>query len=421
MKTNRAKILALVLIVAQLILLISCSVTFEDPIMTTAPTEDGTTVGGTTAQTTTGGEPSAGETTTLQNTSSNTTNSSSQPQQPNEIKNIVIIIGDGMGLEHISAGQIYTGKTFAFTTWQQTSVNTNSLNSRGSATTTTDSAASGTALATGHLTKNGYVGKDSTGADLETILDRASELNKSTGIVTTDTLYGATPAAFSAHVSDRNDYTGIITSQLSSGVTLLCGDRDQTYCVSRKSEIEAAGYAWSDTLSGTDSIMSEAKNYWQFDLPDAYLPDATEKALNYLAQDEDGFVLMIEQAHIDKYSHNNQIESMIRAMQSINNTVDKVIEWIGDRTDTAVIVTADHETGGFFVSKDAVFVSKYGPKNKEFYYTWTSSDHTNSKVGLFVYGVTVDFSKFTYYSSNQVVKNTDVYNLAYGILQKQIT
>ena len=422
MKRNKAKILALILIAAQLLLLISCVSVADEPAQTTL----GETTAATTAATTTAEKTTAvtttGETTTLQTTSvTTTTNNSSQSQQKGEIKNIVIIIGDGMGLEHIAAGQIYTGKTFAFTKWQHTSVNTNSLSSRGNAVTTTDSAAAATALATGHLTKNGYVGRDATGADLTTILDRAAELDKSTGIVTTDALYGATPAAFSAHVNNRNDYTDIITSQLSSGVDLLCGNKDDTYCVSRKREIEAAGYAWCDSLRKTDEIMSADKAYWQFTISDAALPNITAKALDYLAQDEDGFVLMVEQAHIDKYSHNNDIRSMLVAMQSLNNTVNKVLEWVGDRTDTAIIVTADHETGGLLVSTDSVLSeSYYSIGGDDFYYVWNSTGHTNSKVGLFVYGVTADFSKYDYYSSNQLVKNIDVYNLAYDILKKEV-
>ena len=113
-----------------------------------------------------------------------------------EIKNIILIIGDGMGVEHISAGEIYEGKEYDFTNWKYVSSNTNSTDSLGKMfNITTDSAAGGTALATGSLTVNYKVGKDRKGNDLYTILDYAAAQGKKTGIVTTDYITGATPAA----------------------------------------------------------------------------------------------------------------------------------------------------------------------------------------------------------------------------------
>ena len=119
------------------------------------------------------------------------------------VKNVILIIGDGMGVEHISAAQMCTGEAFCFRDWQYASVNTDSVNEDGQGSVLTDSAAAATAMATGSLTVNGYVGKDSRGVDLSTVLDEARRLGKATGIVTTDALYGATPAAFSAHSFTR--------------------------------------------------------------------------------------------------------------------------------------------------------------------------------------------------------------------------
>ena len=335
------------------------------------------------------------------------------------IKNIVLIIGDGMGLEHIAAGQLYVGKKFEFTNWQFTNVNTDSITTAGKGPVLTDSAASGTALATGKLTVNSYIGKNHLGTNLPTILDNASKLNKSTGVVTTDALHGATPAAFSGHSKDRTKSDEIATSQLSSGVNLLCGSTD-SICTSKQSAIQSAGYAYCDNFEGLDSTFSSDKAYWQLDLAgkDAtvQLCDTTVKALNYLDQDEDGFVLMVEQAHIDKYSHNNEFSGMVKSVESLNNTVEAVMAWIGDRTDTAVLITADHETGGLTVSTTEMLPMKSSIADLPIYFKWQKADHTNSKVGLFVYGVDVDFSKFEYYGAHHIIKNIDVYNLMYDIL-----
>jgi len=96
--------------------------------------------------------------------------------QKTEIKNVIIVIGDGMGLAQIEAGEIYENKNYFFKSWHNVMVNTDSIN--GNSYTLTDSAAGGTAIATGTLTKNGYVGKTPQGNDLETVLDIAKSLNK---------------------------------------------------------------------------------------------------------------------------------------------------------------------------------------------------------------------------------------------------
>ena len=336
-----------------------------------------------------------------------------------EIKNIIIIIGDGMGLEHISAGEMYVGQNFKFTDWQFVSVNTDSVYAMGAGSVLTDSAAAGTALATGKLTVNGYFGKDNTGTNVTTILDVASALNKSTGIVTTDVLYAATPAAFSAHGVDRNDSETAFVSQLASGVNLLCGKSDAE-CTSRVDEIAAAGYAYCDSFSAINTTFSANKTYWQLPVggtvPEVKLCDATLKALEYLEQDEDGFVLMVEQAYIDGYSHSNDFERTAQCVKSLNDTVDAVMSWLGDRTDTVVLVTADHETGGLTVSNEDRLAEKYVNGDKTIYYQWAATNHTNAKVGLFVYGTEVDFSKFTYYGSQHLIKNVDVYSLMAGLL-----
>ena len=118
------------------------------------------------------------------------------------IKNVIIIIGDGMGLNHVKAGELYEGKDYAFTSWHQTTVNTDSFDGEGRYTLT-DSAAGGTAIATGVVTWNGFVGVDPYGDDLPTVMDRAKELGKATAVISTDAVYGATPASFSGHSWSR--------------------------------------------------------------------------------------------------------------------------------------------------------------------------------------------------------------------------
>jgi alkaline phosphatase len=331
------------------------------------------------------------------------------------------VIGDGMGLAHINAGMLTSGKQYSFMNWQSTLSNTDSVDSNGTGAILTDSAAGGTALASGQLTVNGYVGKDHTGADVVTILDRAASLGKATGVVTTDTLFGATPGAFSAHTLSRDDSNGLFTSQLSSGINLLCGTKDPI--TSNIPLIAAAGYDYCDDPDDLEDTFAYDKVYWQLELasanPSVRLCDATVKALEYLDRDEDGFVIMVEQAHIDKYSHSNEFANMAACANSLNDTVEAILSWIGDRTDTAVLITADHETGGLSVSQSDLGGGSYKTSSgTTVYYKWTSSGHTRADVGVFVYGVKADFAALSKYGTADRIKNTNVYDLMLDILTR---
>lgn len=337
-----------------------------------------------------------------------------------EIKNIVIIIGDGMGMEHITAGQLYEEKHYGFTDWKFVAVNTDSVDTAGNSFITTDSAAGGTALATGTLTVNGYVAKDWKGRDVYTILDYAMAEGKATGVVSTDNIFGATPAAFSGHALNRGETDTIVDSQLTSGVDLLCASVS-TACTDKADAIAQNGYTLCTDYADIENAKNADKAYWQFDMAgynaSVKLEDVTSHALDFLSKDEDGFVMMIEQAHIDKYSHSNDIEGAVKSMASLNNTVETVLEWIGDRKDTAILITADHETGGLTVStKNQTLADLTTVNGNKMYYAWEHGNHTDSKVALFVYGINPDYSQFDYYKSKHLIKNINVYGVMRNLL-----
>ena len=340
-----------------------------------------------------------------------------------QIKNLIIIIGDGMGLAHINAGQIAEGTEYEFTTWQNSVCNTNSINS-ASQEVLTDSAASATALATGVSTINSYLGVDKNNREVETILDLATLYGKSTGIVTTDYLYGATPAGFSAHTNDRNNSERITLTQIDSDVNYLCGLRnDNFYTRYYKNKMADNDIYYTTDLSDEEGIFGSEKVFLPVNLENGAsdavdLKYASAMAIDFLSQNENGFVLMIEQAYIDKYSHNNDLDNMLNRMKSLNETVEMVTEWASDRDDTAIIVTADHECGGFYSSTEDLYDSSYEASgNNDLYYDWTSKDHTQSQVGIFVYGVDVDFAEISKYNIASKIRNTDVFVLMCDILK----
>lgn len=343
-------------------------------------------------------------------------------ESDSKIKNLIIVIGDGMGLAHIEAGQIAEGKSYDFTSWQNSVCNTNSIDSSNNEVLT-DSAASATALATGTSTKNGYLGKDKNSRDLDTILDIAACYGKSTGIVTTDYLYGATPAGFSAHCADRNNSDSITLSQIDSDVNYMCGLRNDSFYKKYYTDKMAKNDIFYATdLSDTSSILESEKVFLPIDLENGKqnsvdLKHASAMAIDFLSRNEDGFVLMIEQAYIDKESHSNDIKDMLYRMKSLNDTVEFVTDWASGRDDTAIIVTADHECGGLFSSVEDKYDSSHEGDDSLLYYDWTSTDHTKSMVGIFVNGVEVDFAEISMYNTDEKIRNTDVFLLMCDILK----
>ena len=366
-------------------------------------------------------------------TTSPTTEATTAPTEPprlsmvesaNPIKNIILIIGDGMGLEHIKAGQLYDGKEYAFTQWQSVPINTAPLTYAGKLSTeATDSAASATAMATGHLTVNNYLGMLTDGTELQTILDIAGSMGKATGIVTTDSLLGATPSGFSAHSRSRSADSVIMSTQIDSGVNLLCGTLDSA-CTAMAQQIREKGYAYCQDYGQLSDTFGADKVYWQLPMAgtgaEVDLADVSIDALNYLDQDADGFVIMIEQAHIDKYSHNHEFLGATQCVSNLNHTVEAVMNWLGDRTDTAVLITADHETGGLQVSDQPEYpnpeVVTVNGESKTLYYVFTAGAHTPANVALFVHGITADFTKSELYQED-VLKNTGIFYLMLDILE----
>ena len=338
------------------------------------------------------------------------------------IKNIILIIGDGMGEDQIRAGELSSGKTYAFRDWDHTYSNTNSLRlATGLPEQTTDSAAGGTALATGYLTNNDRVGVDPNDVELKTILDWAKEYGKDTGVLTTDVMNGATPGAFSGHTNNRHDKNAILRSQLTSGVDLLCGNANDE-AKALKSEIIASGYTYCTDLTQAAASMDQDMVYWLLNLERTSssaleLETVVPYALNYLDQNENGFVIMIEQAFIDKYCHNWDMEGTEHYANSLNNTVDVVMDWIGDRNDTAVIITADHETGGLSVGAEGEYENSYtSASGNTFSYQYTTESHSAALVHVYWYGFTMDLTPYYLDKAKTTIKNITIFDMMMNLL-----
>ena len=324
-----------------------------------------------------------------------------------EFKNVIVVIGDGMGENHILNAIDYFGlKTPAFLTDQNGYVITDSLDGL------TDSAAGGTALATGTKVHNGNIAQLD-GVDLKQITTYAQEARMKTGVITTDTLSGATPSAFSAHSSSRGDTSTIITSQVESGINLLLGGEDNAY-YTRASWFTAKGYAFARSK---EQLVDKKKNeklmgclhnissqYIAGNEEDYQLKSMTQFAIEYLENDY-GFFLMIESAYIDKYSEKNEYHNAMAEMRSLIDTIEYLYNYASNG-ETAIFITADHETGGLQRETDKTKMSDD---------LYTTGGHTSTNVPLFVKNYSLDVTKFGY-AIGETPQNTIVFEACKSII-----
>ncbi len=314
------------------------------------------------------------------------------PSEGHGVKNLIYMIGDGMGLAHVS--MLMTEADSVPTAFDRACnvalVKTRSANNR-----VTDSAAAGTALATGHKTDNGVLGQSPGGEPFVSIIERAVRAGRPTGEVTTCCLQHATPAAFYAHVADRDDYAAISSWLVRSGVELLFGGGADLLTAVQLDSLRAAGYAVVHTLDEAERLAPGrvAGLFAGEHLPAAdagrgdYLPRAAGLALELLGGDgrrsDDGFVLMVEGSQIDWAGHDNRPQTLLAELRDFERAVAVAMDFADTHPGTLVVVTADHETGGLTLpSNDADFRrSESGLR-----YAFSTDGHTGTLVPLYLYG-----------------------------------
>ena len=308
-------------------------------------------------------------------------------------RNVIFMVGDGMGISQITAGMYANNNSIAFEKFRKIGFH----KSYAYNDLVTDSAAGATAFSTGHKTYNGAIGVGPDTLALETILEEAEERGYHTGMVTSSTIVHATPASFIAHNRLRRNYEEIAADFLETDIDLFIGGglkyfnrrqdgRDLT------AELEQKGYFMSDyfkeDLAQIDFSEHSKVGYLTSDadpLPVAqgrdYLPSATSKALDFLhakSKDEKGFFLMIEGAQIDWGGHANNGEYIVSEMIDFSKTIDVVWEFIQNHPETTVIITADHETGGLAINK--------GSRLDSLDMRFTSDYHTADMIPVFAEG-----------------------------------
>ncbi|MBR2499074.1 MAG: alkaline phosphatase [Clostridia bacterium] len=333
-----------------------------------------------------------------------------------EVKNIILLIGDGMGPEQIKAGNLVQRKGL----YLDKLPNKVLVETRSNDGEITDSAAAGTALATGVRTNNGYVGLDPEGNQLETIVDIASNLGKRTGIITTEDLIGATPMAFASHNASRSAYNDLaLVSAQSSNVNLflstgnIMGHYTATGGYKIVENVDSISESTEEKIIGAFPIAATAKEGTDFSFD-----RMVTEALDYLSKDEDGFFLMAEGAHIDHGGHENNIMYMLRELVAFDLGVKAAVEWASKRNDTVVLVTADHETGGLSLANGANASNLFDIDGDGNFTNirWSTDGHSSADVYLYLYGMEMNYVEKSSFESNNRLKNIDIFNIMKGFL-----
>ena len=336
-----------------------------------------------------------------------------------EIKNLIIMIGDGMSDDMSSYARYYLNDTLAWDDFSvQGQISTNSL----SYPSPTDSAAAATAYATGIKTENYVVGMDANLNPHQNIMELAYEHGLSTGILTSDVLSDATPAAYSAHVANRRFYQEIIMAQATSNIDLLIGVEsssdtlENTFFGNANLFIEN-GYDYihdditSLSLDSEKILATFSRMYSNYrpNIKDPTLSELTSFALSYLSLDDDGFILMVENGQIDKSAHKNDSQAVLYEMLAFNDAVKTAKTFAKNRSDTAIIVCADHDTGGFHFDP-ALAIDDEDP----FYLnslSWETTGHTNKPINYYVY------TRFDQYINHrEIIDNTDIYDISRALI-----
>lgn len=272
-------------------------------------------------------------------------------------KNVILLIGDGMGLAEIYATMISQSDKLHMESAQYIGfINTKSFDNL-----ITDSGAGGTALACGVKTYNGAIGVNSDTVAVKSILEKSAEKGLSTGIVATSSLTHATPASFYAHKSSRKLYNDIANDFYGKNITVAIGGGYENFDITK---LKNEGYdvltSHSSLKSTTSSKFVAFYNTTSFDPPEIskgrgdFLLDGTNKALEVLSKNQKGFFLMIEGSQIDWGGHNNDINYIVAETQDFDRTLGAVLNFAAKDGNTLVIVTADHETGGLTILNDSI-------------------------------------------------------------------
>lgn len=282
-------------------------------------------------------------------------------------KNVIYMIGDGMGPAYTTAYRYFkddpTTKSVDQTVFD-TMLTGMARTYPDDHTVVTDSAASATALSSGHKSYNGAIAVDTDKKPLQTMLEIAKQRGMTTALLATSQINHATPASFAAHNESRNNYDEIANDYIDNKIAgklpvdLMLGGGTKYFIRDDRNlvdEFKAAGYQYGDDIQNLDQItqlpaigLYAAKGLpFALDENPTRLTKLTSKALDLLDnQNKDGFFVMIEGSQIDWCGHANDIACAMAEMDDFASAIEKAKAYVDKNKDALLVITADHSTGG---------------------------------------------------------------------------
>ncbi|ACZ43205.1 Alkaline phosphatase [Thermobaculum terrenum ATCC BAA-798] len=371
-------------------------------------------------------------------------------RSPVRARSVIFLMGDGMGATQRDAIQLVTVGPYGRLTMDQLPytgmMSTNSVDPK---TFVTDSAAGATAWAIGRKTYNGAIAVDAQGKPWPTLLEEAKQAGKSVGLVTTSQVTDASPAAFGAHVEDRDEQSEIARQYLeSSKVDVILGGGEDywypkgdpgafpdhpkedpeegskgnrgnlvreakrlgyTYVTDRQELMAARGPKVLGLFANEEMFQQRPEGEGAVYSPVVSLPEMTQKAIDILSRNPRGFFLFVEQEAIDEMGHNNNSELLMKAGQELDKSVGVALDYAKESGDTLVLVTGDHECCGLTLEgpDDPKYPDEDGREIKgnisgedgpfkvarssyRFKTDWTTTGHTPVDVPVSAYGPYAD-------------------------------
>lgn len=300
-------------------------------------------------------------------------------------KNVIMLIADGMSTEAITLARHTKGDSLAMDEISVGSVITSWANGP-----ITDSAPGGTVYAAGEKTNNKYIGTSVNDTPMASILEGAESVGKSTGIVATSEITHATPGDFTAHTNNRKYYNQILQQQINQDMEVVLGggfnkasgfssevssDEFESYYEEQVNNIKEEGFDFittKDQLTSYDGdklwgSFADADLKYDFDRQSdndnvqPSLAEMTNKAIEVLNKDEDGFFLMVEGSKVDWAAHANNTVGIVSDILAFDEAVKAAIEFAKTDGNTVVVVTTDHGNSGITIG------SSYYNENIESY------------------------------------------------------
>jgi len=336
------------------------------------------------------------------------------PQKP---KNVILMIGDGMGLSQVSSPYFFSKEKPAFNRFTEIGL----IRTSSATAPITQSPAAATAMATGRKTYNMAIGVGLDSLPRRNITEILEKRGYMTGVIATSSITDATPAGFYAHQSNRDLHHEIAMDLVKSGIDFFAGGGIRHF-------IDTTGidYFKTNNIEVNYSTLKKIRNpepgrRYGFLLSADRMPamlegrgdflwDASRIGMDYLGSGEGGYFLMIEGSQIDWAGHANKVEYMTSEMNDFNRVINQVLDAARRDGETLVIVTADHETGGFTLGAEGR--NGYDADYSKISPSFATTNHSAALVPLFAFGPGAEQFRGIY-------ENTEIFSKLVGLLRKK--